>query len=136
MAQPRYIPATYGKLSRLNDTNAEIGAGLAVMSDGGEKIKLPTSAAACVIGITLCAIPVGSYGDICVLGGSIVPYVNNGGVTEGQLLQVATSGKMETFATSAGDTDACVGLALETAADEAVSEMLFFGPGNFVQVED
>lgn len=129
--EPRRIHTSpHPKISRYNGTGAAIAAGRAVMADPNvdDGVKYPASADSPIFGVTENEIADKTWGDVIVAPG-VVPIENDGGVARGALLGVDTSGRAVTWSASAGTNKSVLGTSMRTAADGAVDEVLWVGPG-------
>lgn len=138
MPQPRTIIQREGKISRKNASGATIPKNSVVTQGAGDDlIALPASIDDPILGVVGEAdILNGEWGDIIVAPGSVVPCKAQGAVTRGQRLAPATggdAGKVSTAAPAGGTNNSLVGIAMRTAADEEVFEVLFAGPAARIQ---
>jgi hypothetical protein len=126
MAQPRSIPTDIR--AGYNGTGSTIAANLVVIqqTSGVDGIALPGSADAIIFGVTMAAIEDGAWGDIQTSGVAVVQ--NTSGVTQGQRLGINTVGRAITFAASAGDNAALLGICKTTGATLELVEVELAGP--------
>jgi hypothetical protein len=131
VTQPRFIPSSpHPYKSVYNGTGSDIAANLVVMKDASvaSGVKLPAAADSAIEGVTLRAIPTGTWGDIVVAGGSTVPLTYGGAITRGLRLMPTTAGKVVELSAAAGANVSLVGTADEDGSSDDVREVTFSGP--------
>ena len=123
MSQPRSIPE--GLRAGLNKSGADLAAGVVVVLDGTnfEGIKLPASADDAQLGITMNAIPNGTYGDVQTRG--VAVGLSGGAISAGARLGANTAGKLIPIASG----KAFIGIAKTDASDGDLFELELCGPG-------
>lgn len=115
MSEPTAIVPESGVRSCLNATGSDIAAGLVVALDSTKRqITLPAAETDVCYGVTMAAIPDGSYGDIQVEGVAICQAAG-ALATPGVELKPATDGQVDAH----DATNTKIGLLLTTAGGAA-----------------
>ena len=116
MGQATAIVPEYGVRARYNGTGSDIAANVAVMLDSTSKyIKLPSSNAVALHGVTRAAIANGKWGDVQVSGVALVK-ASGALATPGIQLMSDTAGKAVTFAAASGVNAQVLGQLLTTGS--------------------